>query len=101
WYEANGWPYPVRGPVASGVAAVEQFFEALGLVQPPKVELNQSEITLRGKPGDRLEAVVVASTPEKRVVVAHGVSDQPWLRVGTIAHAGQTASIPVIVEKVP
>ena len=29
WYECNGWTYPVRGPAASGMAAVQQFFECL------------------------------------------------------------------------
>jgi hypothetical protein len=65
------------------------------------VELKQLEVTLRGSPGDRLEAVVEATTPEKRVVVAHGVSSQPWLTVGNPAFNGRTASIPVLVERVP
>ena len=40
WYKANGWTYPVQGPAASGLAAVQQFFEALGLTPPPKVQLS-------------------------------------------------------------
>src|SRR5207253_3709734 len=28
WFLANGWTYPVSGPTARGVAAVQQFFEA-------------------------------------------------------------------------
>src|SRR5262249_51804313 len=55
WYEANGWEYPVQGPTASGLAAVQQFFEMLGLVKPPKVELKESSVTLRGRPGERVE----------------------------------------------
>lgn len=35
WYEANGWVYPCPGPVAPGNAALQQFFEALGLTAPP------------------------------------------------------------------
>src|SRR5262249_22313287 len=35
WYESNGWTYPVRGTQARGKGAVQQFFEALGLIKPP------------------------------------------------------------------
>jgi hypothetical protein len=31
WYEENGWDYPIQGAQASGLGAVQQFFEALGL----------------------------------------------------------------------
>jgi hypothetical protein len=97
WYEANGWEYPVKGPCATGIAAVQQFFETLGLVKPPKVELKESAISLRGKPGEQIEHVVVAQTQEKRAAVAHAVSDQPWVTFGKTSFRGQTASIPVIV----
>ena len=36
WYRKNGWAYPVPGPAASGLGAVQQFFEALGLTKPPR-----------------------------------------------------------------
>jgi hypothetical protein len=101
WYAANGWEYPVQGPTATGIAAVQQFFEVLGLVKTPKVELSEQAITLRGQPGERLEYTLTAVTQEKRAAVAHGVSDQPWLVVGKTAFRGQTASIPLIVEAVP
>src|SRR5438093_919000 len=55
WYESNGWTYPVQGPTATGIAAVQQFFEMLGLVKPPKVELSEKAVSLNGKPGERLE----------------------------------------------
>jgi hypothetical protein len=101
WYEANGWPYPVQGPTASGIAAVQQFFEVLGLVKTPKVELSEPAITLRGKPGERLEYVLAALTQENRAVVAHGTSDQPWLTVGKTVFRGAMASLPLLVESVP
>src|SRR5262249_39358529 len=44
WYRANGWDYPVVGPTASGMAAVQQLFEALGLVKTPRVELSEDAI---------------------------------------------------------
>jgi hypothetical protein len=40
WYQSNGWTYPVLEPSAVGIAAVQQFFEALGLTTPPKVALS-------------------------------------------------------------
>src|SRR4029077_4930177 len=46
WFQANGWSYPVDGPTARGVAAVQQFFEAMGLSRPPAVELSETEIHL-------------------------------------------------------
>ncbi len=101
WYEANGWPYPVQGPVASGVAAVQQFFEVLGLVKPPKVEVGEQSVTLTGGPGDRLEHTLPVTAQEKRAVVAHAVSDQPWLTVGKTLFQGRMASIPLIVSPVP
>jgi hypothetical protein len=101
WYETNGWPYPVQGPTASGLAAVQQLFEVLGLVKIPKVELSESAISLRGNPGERLEHTLTAMTQEKRAAVAHGVSDQPWLTVGKPSFHGQSAAIPLVVESVP
>jgi hypothetical protein len=101
WYEANGWAYPVQGPTASGIAAVQQFFEVLGLVKPPKVDLSESAVTLRGRPGERLEYSLTAVTQEKRAAVAHAVSDQAWLKVGRTVFRGQMASIPLVVESIP
>jgi hypothetical protein len=101
WYQANGWTYPVQGPTASGQAAVQQLFETLGLVKPPKIELSETTITLRGKPGERVEYVISAIAQEKRAAVAHGASDQPWLTIGKTAFRGQLAAVPLVVESVP
>ena len=51
WYEANGWDYPVQGPTATGIAAVQQFFETLGLVKTPKVELSESVVAAQWQAG--------------------------------------------------
>ncbi len=48
WYKSNGWTYPVQGPSASGLGAIQQFFEALGLTAPPKVEISTKRIDLTG-----------------------------------------------------
>jgi hypothetical protein len=101
WYEGNGWAYPVTGPTAAGPAAVQQLFEALGLVKPPRVELGVAAVELRGSAGQRLEYAVPVLTHEKRAVVAHGTSDQPWLQVGPAAYRGRVASLPLTVTAVP
>jgi hypothetical protein len=82
WYKDNGWDYPVQGPAGSGLGAVQQFFEALGLVKPPKVTISGAAVTLQGAAGQRLEHRLKVRTEEKRPVFAHGWSDQPWLSVG-------------------
>lgn len=101
WYQANGWIYPVRGPSATGVAAVQQLFEALGLVKPPKVELSEDAIRLAGAPGQKLEHVLTAHTDENRSVVAHGQSDQAWLTIGATIFRGRSAFMPLLVAAVP
>ncbi len=101
WYASNGWTYPIRGPAASGVAAIQQLFEALGLVSIPHVDLAPSCVTLSGNAGDRLESVLAVVTQENRAAVAHGKSDQPWLQTAPTIFRGRTATIPLIVPAVP
>src|SRR5262245_22657481 len=64
WYESNGWTYPVQGPSASGIGAVQQFFEALGLTPAPKVEISERSIGLRGQPGPRRRPALEVETRE-------------------------------------
>jgi len=52
WYKSNGWTYPVQGPSASGLGAVQQFFEALGLTPAPKVTISDRSVSLQGNAGD-------------------------------------------------
>ncbi len=101
WYESNGWTYPVLGPASTGLGAVQQFFEALGLVQPPKVEINQTNFSLSGRAGERLQASVKVTAVEPRPVYAHASSDQPWLTIGKVTLTGKMANVPLIVESVP
>src|SRR5262249_30557942 len=101
WYNDNGWTYPVQGPAATGISGVQQFFEALGLTTPPRVEISEQAIQLHGSPGERLEHVVRVETSEKRPGYAHATCDQPWLRIGAIALEGRSARIPIEVPSVP
>jgi hypothetical protein len=101
WYKNNGWTYPVQGPSASGLGAVQQFFEALGLTEPPKVDVSERSVTLRGDPGHHLRHVLRIETKEKRPVYAYGKSNQPWLEVGKPQLNGRVASIPLVIPNVP
>src|SRR5207244_5104129 len=58
WYKDNGWTYPVQGRDASGLGAVQQFFEALGLTPAPKVDVSQKSLTLTGSPGQKLQHTI-------------------------------------------
>ncbi len=101
WYQANGWTYPVQGPAASGIGAVQQLFEALGLVQAPRVQVGMAELHLDAWPGESVESTIPVSTNERRPVVAYGVSDQPWLHVRPTVYQRRTALIPLAVPVVP
>src|SRR5262249_25624474 len=101
WYKANGWAYPVLGPSASGLAAVQQFFEALGLTTPPKVELSERSLMLSGTPGESVRRTILVPSPERRPVYARASSDSTWLRVAEVRLDGRTASVHVAVPSVP
>lgn len=101
WYESNGWTYPVQGPPSSGLGAIQQFFEALGLVKAPVVEISETAIHLHGAPGAALEHILQVRAHEKRPVFAHAITGTPWLQIGRIVLDGRTARIPVKVSNVP
>jgi hypothetical protein len=101
WYKANGWTYPVQGPSAAGLGAVQQFFEALGLTAPPKVDINEKFIAFHGNVGGQLRHSLEVKSQEKRPVFAHGTSDQPWIVVERAQLNGRTAIIPVSIPRVP
>lgn len=81
WYKSNGWTYPVPGPAASGVAAVQQFFEALGLVEAPQVFLEPRSHECSGYPGEKISLSFTVMSSEKRHVYAHATNTPtaPWI----------------------
>src|SRR6202022_3444822 len=86
---------------ASGLGAVQQFFEALGLAQPPKVNISEPTVSLEGNPAQQLVHYLEVKAQEKRPVFAHGISEQPWLEVGKAKLEGRTANIPLLIPSVP
>jgi hypothetical protein len=83
WFAANGWSYPITGAPAKGIAAVQQFFEGLGLSKPPPLTLSSREVFLVCRAGQTVQGQVVLQTPVKKWVYARVESDRPWLTVLT------------------
>jgi hypothetical protein len=88
WFLSNGWAYPVAGPCASGVAAVQQFFEGMGLSKPPPLQLSDEELRFMCVPPEVLPAQVTLRTPSRKWVYAQVETDVPWLRVTTPVVSG-------------
>lgn len=102
WYKSNGWTYPVQGPAATGVGAVQQFFEALGLTPAPRVQISDRAVALQGSVGDNnLRHVLEIKTEEKKPVYAHGTSNVSWLEVSRPKLNGRVATITLTVPTVP
>jgi hypothetical protein len=100
WFKDNGWTYPVPGPAASGLSAVQQFFEALGLAKAPKVEITATRLDFRGQGGELLRQELEVRTPEKRPVFAFASVNQPWLAVECHAR-GKTFAQVIVSARVP
>ena len=80
---------------------MQQYFEALGLTTPPKVEVRESSLFFEGKPGGGVFHTLDVAAIEKRPIFASAVSDQPWLKVGKIDLDGRTAHVRLAVDPVP
>jgi hypothetical protein len=93
WFAANGWAYPVAGATAKGVAAVQQFFEGMGLSKPPAVQLSMTEIRLSCQQPEVIRGEVALLTPSKKWVYAQADSQEPWLRVTTPSVSGPQQAV--------
>ncbi len=97
WYQANGWPWPIQGPLATGFGAVQQYFEALGLSKVPKVEISSTSFSLRGRPGAKLSATLHVTSAENRIVYAVGFSGDAWIQARPAILKGNDATLPIEV----
>lgn len=88
WFASNGWAYPIAGSPAPGRAAVQQFFEELGLAKPPPITLSEQEFRFRCKSPEVVPGQVTLRTSARRIVYGRCESDSPWLRVKTPSVAG-------------
>jgi len=83
WFNANGWSYPVPGATARGVAAVQQFFECMGLSKPPPLQLSEREMRFECRTPEVMRGQVTLRTSTRKWVYALVDSNAPWLRVST------------------
>ncbi len=88
WFRANGWNYPVAGATAKGVAAVQQFFEGMGLSKPPPLQLSDQELRFLCVPSEVARGKITLRTTAKKWVYAQAEADVPWLKVTTPAVSG-------------
>jgi hypothetical protein len=99
WFAANGWSYPIAGSAITGMAAVQQFFDALGLSKPPVLELSPGELRLRATVPQKLREQVTLRTNQRKLVYAQIESDAPWLKpVSQTATGQQQATIAFEVD---
>jgi hypothetical protein len=101
WYESNGWTYPVRGTQAKGKGALQQFFEALGLTKPPRLEIDTQSIVCQGQVGKRLTKRVILRTTEPKFVHAEAHSNQDWIKVLPGTPQGNSITVPLRIEVPP
>jgi hypothetical protein len=99
WFLANGWTYPVQGTPARGVAAVQQFFEAMGLSRPPAVQISESEVRIQPVHPEVVRWELNLFTDAKKWVYGEVDSDSLWLKVLTPVVSGpQQAAIAFEVD---
>ncbi|MFO0964642.1 MAG: hypothetical protein U0793_03520 [Gemmataceae bacterium] len=101
WYAVNGWTYPVQGPQSTGMGAIQQFFEALGLTKPVKCEVIDKSVALRGGPGERVVGEINVRGLENRPIYIFGTTFVPWLSVGQAKLKGNKGVLPIEVVSVP
>jgi hypothetical protein len=83
WFNLNGWTYPVPAATAKGVAAVQQFFEGMGLSKPPPLALSETEARFLCQYPEVVSGKFTLRTPTKKWVYATVESSVPWVRVTT------------------
>ncbi len=83
WFASNNWDYPVQGPVAKGLAGVQQFFEAMGLSRAPQLQLSQKELRFTTSYPDAVRFQIAMQTSSRKWVYGQISSNRPWLKVLT------------------
>lgn len=80
WFEQNRWVWPVNGDTAPGIAAVQQFYEALGVVKPPRLEVEPARIECTVRSQEPLQWVIEYRSPDPKWVYAKITVEVPWLQ---------------------
>ncbi len=101
WFAQNGWMFPVQGRPAQGVAAVQQFFEGMGLSKPPVLVLDDPIVELSCQINQRVPGQFVLRTDTKKWVFAYATSSASWIRLSSQDVSGpQQAVVPFEVDSV-
>ncbi len=99
WFAQNGWAFPIQGRPAQGIAAVQQFFEGMGLSKAPVLELEQQLIDLHCLINQRVPGQFLLRTDSKKWVFAHATCAAAWVRLPVEDMSGpQQAVIPFEVD---
>jgi hypothetical protein len=89
WFASNGWAYPIAGATAPGLAAVQQYFEELGLAKAPQILISDQELRFRCTSPEVTAGQVTIRSPARKLVYGRAESDSPWLKVTTPGVSGQ------------
>ncbi len=89
WFTSNGWAYPIAGATAPGLAAVQQYFEELGLAKAPQIVISEQELRFRCTSPEVAAGQVTIRSPARKLVYGRAESDSPWLKVTTPGVSGQ------------
>ncbi len=89
WFSSNGWAYPIAGATAPGLAAVQQYFEELGLAKRTQILISEQELRFRCTAPELASGQVTIRSPARKLVYGRAESDSPWLKVASKGVSGQ------------
>lgn len=87
-FEAEGWDYPLTGPLAPSLGSVQQYFEALRLSGVPKVLVDAVELEVTCEWPEAVTRSVTLRTLSRKWVYAFVESGAMWLKPRESAVAG-------------
>jgi hypothetical protein len=87
-FDQYGWEYPLRGPLAPSLGAVQQYFEALKLSHVPRVSLDAAGFDITCEFPEVVTRAITLSTTSKKWVYAFVESGALWLKPRETAVAG-------------
>ena len=87
-FHAEGWNYPLRGPLAPALGAVQQYFEALGLSTVPRVSLDAAGFDVTCDYPEMVTRAVTLSTRSKKWIYAFVDSGALWIKPRESVFAG-------------
>jgi len=87
-FDQEGWDYPVPGPTAPSLGAVQQFFEAMKLSHVPRVSLDAAGFDVTCEYPEVVTRAITLRTTSKKWVYAFAESGALWLKPRERAVAG-------------